>query len=143
MVAYMINQERVREMSRMSMLESGIGEKELRISEYRRVDYVILQMVKGFVAGSICFAALFLLWFFYIWDDLNQFFANADFERFAEDVLVRYGIFMVIYLIISAVAAIKHHKRCSKRKLMYMSYLNRLNRSYRSGEAAQTEGWRE
>ena len=54
----MINQDRVREMTRMAMLENGPGERELKISTYRRSDYVILQMVKGFVLGTICFLAV-------------------------------------------------------------------------------------
>ena len=37
----MINQDRVREMTRLSILESGVGERELKISTYRRSDYVI------------------------------------------------------------------------------------------------------
>lgn len=128
----MINQERVREMSKMSMLESGIGEKELRISVYRRIDYVVLQIVKGFFAGTVCFAALFLLWFFSKWDNLNQYFADADFEGFAEIVLIRYGIFMVVYLVICGIVAICRHRHCKKRKEQYLKYLNRLGRSYQS-----------
>ncbi len=34
----MINQDRVREMNKMAILESGAGEKELKISTYRRAD---------------------------------------------------------------------------------------------------------
>ena len=32
------------EMNKMAMLESGAGEKELKISTYRRTDFVILQL---------------------------------------------------------------------------------------------------
>ena len=69
----MINQDRVREMNKMAILESGVGEKELKISTYRRADFVILQLVKGFVAGTVCFAAIVMLWLCSKWDDLNQF----------------------------------------------------------------------
>lgn len=51
----MINQDRVREMNRMAMLEAGSGEKELKISTYRRGDFVVLQMVKGFFYGHNLF----------------------------------------------------------------------------------------
>ena len=57
----MINQDRVREMTRLSILESGVGERELKISTYRRSDYVIFEMVKGFFFGTICFCTVLLL----------------------------------------------------------------------------------
>lgn len=130
----MINQERVREMSRMSMLESGLGEKELKISTYRRIDYVVLQMIKGFFAGTVCFAALFLLWFFQTWDSLNQYFADADFDGFIEIVLIRYGIFMAVYLALSIIVAVNQHRKCKHRKEEYLKHLNRLNKSYLADE---------
>ena len=45
-------------MTRLSILESGVGERELKISTYRRSDYVIFEMVKGFFFGTNCVAAL-------------------------------------------------------------------------------------
>ena len=59
----MINQDRVREMTRLSILESGVGERELKISTYRRSDYVIFEMVKGFFFGTICFCTVLPLQF--------------------------------------------------------------------------------
>lgn len=135
----MINQERVREMSRMSMLESGLGEKELKISTYRRIDYVVLQIIKGFFAGTVCFAALFLLWFFQTWDSLNQYFADADFEGFIIKVLIRYGIFMAVYLALSVIVAVNRHRKCKRRKEQYLKYLNRLNKSYLADEDKDEE----
>ena len=138
----MINQERVREMTRMSMLEAGIGEKELNISVYRKADYVILQLIKGFIAGTICFAAFFLLWIFWKWDNLNYYFADADFEGFALKVLIRYGIFIVLYMILSGVAAAKRHKDCKQREYQYLRYLHRLNKSYSLEEDEKKVDWR-
>lgn len=134
----MIDQERVREMSKLSMLESGIGEKELKISTYRKGDYVVLQIVKGFFAGTLCFAALFLLWFFSKWDTLNQYFVDADFEGFIGAVLIRYGIFIAAYLVLCGIVAVNKYRKCRKRKEQYLRYLHRLNRSYQ--EDADSEG---
>lgn len=44
----MINQEKVRDMTRMAAYENGDGEKEIRISTYRKQDYVALQLIKAF-----------------------------------------------------------------------------------------------
>ena len=95
----MINQDRVREMNKMAILESGVGEKELKISTYRRADFVILQLVKGFVAGTVCFAAIVMLWLCSKWDDLNQYFANVDYMQLLKQTAIFYIIFMAGYLV--------------------------------------------
>ena len=105
----MINQDRVREMNKMAILESGAGEKELKISTYRRADFVILQLVKGFVAGTVCFAAIVMLWLCSKWDDLNQYFANVDYMQLL------------------------------KRRDQYLRYLHRLNKSYLAEEKARED----
>ena len=72
----------------------------------------------------------FLLWFFQKWDSLNQYFADADFEGFIVKVLIRYGVFTIAYLALSAIVALNRHRKCKKRKEQYLKYLNRLNKSY-------------
>ena len=128
----MINQDRVREMSRMAMLETGTGEKELRISSFRRVDYILLEAAKGIFMGTVCFGGLCLAWFCLTWDSLNEYFADADFIGFAQGVIKYYIIFMAAYVALCAVVAFVRHKKCSGRKKIYMKHLNRLGRSYRS-----------
>lgn len=127
----MINQDRVRAMTRMSILESGIGKKELKISTFRKFDYVLLQMLKGFFAGTICFAAFFVLWILWKWDTLNYYFSNADFEGFAIKVLIRYAIFLAAYLVLSAVTAARKYNISRQRREKYMRHLHHLDSCYR------------
>ena len=132
----MINQDRVREMNKMAILESGVGEKELKISTYRRADFVILQLVKGFVAGTVCFAAIVMLWLCSKWDDLNQYFANVD---DMQQTAIFYIIFMAGYLVLCALVAIYQHKKCRERRDQYLRYLHRLNKSYLAEEKARED----
>lgn len=135
----MINQDRVREMTRLAMLEKGSGERELKISTYRRSDYVILQMVKGFVLGTICFLAVLILWICSKWDDFNQYFAEMNYGVLIKEILVIYLIFIACYLVICAVAAVYRHKQCRDRRDLYLHYLHRLNKSYVAEEKENTQ----
>ncbi|WP_294785225.1 hypothetical protein [uncultured Eubacterium sp.] len=135
----MINQERVREMTRMAMLENGSGERELKISTYRRVDYVILQMVKGFVLGTICFLGVLMLWVCSKWDDFNQYFANVNYGVLIKEIIVIYLIFLACYLVICALVAVHRHKQCRDRRDLYLHYLHRLNKSYAAEEKENTQ----
>ncbi len=135
----MINQDRVRVMARMAMLENGLGERELKISTYRRSDYVILQMVKGFVLGTICFLAVLMLWVCSKWDDFNQYFSNINYGVRIKEVIAIYLIFLACYLLICALAAVRRHKQCRDRRDLYLHYLHRLNKSYAAEEKINTQ----
>ena len=135
----MINQDRVREMNKMAMLESGAGEKELKISTYRRTDFVILQLVKGFVAGTICFLIIVMLWLCSKWDDLNQYFANADYMQLLWHAAIFYIVFFFCFMVVCALVAVYQHKKCRERRDQYLRYLHRLNKSYLAEEKARED----
>ncbi len=130
----MIDQNRVRQMSRLAMMESEIDKNATRVYTYRGEDFVVFHMLKGFFVGTVCFAALMVLWLGYIWDDLNLVFADAQFEAFMIETLKAYGIFMAGYLVLCAIVASVKYYRCAKQRKRYLKYLKALRKSYASGE---------
>ncbi len=132
----MINQDKVRQMSRLAMLESDMGKEGAKICSYKCVDFVLMQILKGFFAGTICFAALAVLGLGFIWDDLNLIFADAQFEAFFISVLKTYAIFLIIYLVICVIVAVFRYKKGKKRASIYLSYLKDLEGSYTVDETA-------
>lgn len=126
----MINQDRVQQMSRLAMMEADDGKKRMKVCSYKKVDYIILQLIKGFIMGTICFLALLVLWIGYKWDDLNGYFADAQFQHFFIAVIFRFIIFMIIYLFVCGLIAWKKYKDCKKEQQVYVKYLNSLNQSY-------------
>lgn len=135
----MINQDRVRQMSRLAMLEADLEKEEGRVSSYHKADYVIVQIVRGFIAGTVCFAALCLLWLCVQWDALNEVFYEARFDSYLFDLLKIYGIFMIVYLVICMLVALHRYKICKKKKKQYLKYLHALNKSYLSDTDAAEE----
>ncbi|MCD8148357.1 MAG: hypothetical protein LUE92_02095, partial [Clostridiales bacterium] len=92
-----------------------------------------------FFMGTICFVAIMVLWLGYIWDDLNTFFADAQYTAFLVKVLKGYGIFMVIYLTICALTAVVRFNQCKRQRHLYLRYLKRLRKSYASSENSREE----
>ncbi len=136
----MINQDRVRQMTRLEIQGRSVqGGKALRVCESRMIDYIIIQVVKGFFAGTVSFAAFVLLWFAYVWDTLNLVFADAQFMEFLHKTIVRYGIFLIFYLAACAIAAGLYYKKCKIQKNIYLKDLNRLGKSYAREHRKQEE----
>ncbi len=135
----MIDQYRTRQMSRMAMLESEVGKDVIRICSYRRADYIIIQIIKGFFLGTVCFAAILVLVFCFLWDDLNAFFADAQYMEFFRRILIGYIIFMAAYLVLCALAALRRYNRYGETRCRYLGYLKSLDRSYHVGRCEHSE----
>jgi hypothetical protein len=48
----MVNEERVRVMTKTAIFEEGVGKKALPTGEYYRSDYLFIQMLKSFFLGK-------------------------------------------------------------------------------------------
>ncbi len=127
----MIDKEKVRNMSRLAMIESGESREVIRLCSFKRIDYAIVQAVKGCIAGTVCFAAAFGLWLCYIWDDVNTYFYDAHYMEFLKHVLGIYCIFMFVYLVICVLVALHRHKHCREMRSSYLKYLKAIRKSYR------------
>ncbi len=131
-VQYMIDQYRVRQMSRLAMIESQAGKNVIKVCSYRKSDYVIMQVIRGFFLGTVCFAAVLVLIFCFLWDDLNAFFADAQYMEFLRKVLIGYAVFMAAYLVLCALIAMRRYRKYEKIRRQYLKYLKAVGRSYAS-----------
>ncbi len=127
----MLDSRKIRDMTKLAICESGESREVIRICSYKRVDYCVLQAVKGCVAGTVCFAAAFGLWVLYIWDDVNTYFYDAQYMDFFKKVLGWYSIFMFVYLVVCVLVALHKHKKCRTSREKYLKYLQRIHRYYK------------
>lgn len=57
----MLNEKRIRLMTKLARYESGEGKEELRIARYYRSDYIGLAMFRNFFLASIAYLVILLL----------------------------------------------------------------------------------
>lgn len=128
----MINQEKVRDMTKMAAYENGDGEKDIQISSFRKQDYVALQIIKSFVLGTIAYGILVLFWvakadaFLGAIDSLDMIFAAGRL------VLLFYVVFLGGYLTFTFFWARKKYDASRERSKGYFRRLRRVSKSYRT-----------
>ena len=61
----MISKERVRHMTKLAEFENEESKACQKATQYFRRDYVAMELIKSFFAGTIAFGLLFVLWLFY------------------------------------------------------------------------------
>lgn len=57
----MLNEKRIRLMTKLARYESGEGKEELRIARYYRSDYIGLAMFRNFFLASLAYLVILLL----------------------------------------------------------------------------------
>ena len=126
----MLNEERIILMTQLAAYEANEGKKNMKIDHYFRSDYIAVQVLKSVVSGSIAFALVFALYVFYDFENFMQDLYKMDLIAFARDVLIRYGISVVAYSVITYIVCTYRYSRVKRSLRCYYHNLKKLNSLY-------------
>ena len=96
----MINQDRLRLMTKMAAYEADEGKKNMAIASYFRSDYMGLQIIKSVICAPLAFLIIFGLFIYYDFETYMQGIYKMDLMAFGKNVLFYYVIFVVAYCLI-------------------------------------------
>ena len=74
----MLNEERIKLMTKMASYEANEGKRNVAIGSYFRGDYISLQVIKSIVSATIAFAICFALFVFYDFEVSNQLYEDGE-----------------------------------------------------------------
>ncbi len=134
----MINEERLRPMVKMAMFDKNEGQTCKPMIQYAKTDYISLQLLHGFAAGTIAFVLLCGMWVMYDTEKLFKMLSGAYIKDFMITVLVLYGIFMVIYLTATYMVYRIRYIKGRKRVKNYYKNLKDINKVYEREEKLKT-----
>ena len=126
----MLNEERVILMTRMASYEKGEGRKNVKIGNYFRSDYIAVQVLKSIICSTIAFLVMFGLYILYNLETLMQELSTMDLFAFAQDVVTKYGIFVVGYGVLTYVVGSWRHVMAKKSLRNYYHNLKKLSSLY-------------
>ena len=97
----MLNEERIRLMTRMAAYEEHEGKKDIAISGYFRGDYISFQLLKSAIYATVGFALAVAMYVLYNIETFLEEFYKMDVVDFLKDILSKYCLVLAIYLVIS------------------------------------------
>lgn len=126
----MLNEPRVKLMTKMASYEQGEGKKSSAIGTYFRGDYIGKEIIKSIIYGTIAFLVVFGVYIAYDMEILMADIYKMDLLEFGKGILFHYVRFIVLYGAITYIIyAMRYHKaRFSLR--MYYNNLRRLSYMY-------------
>ena len=126
----MLNEERVKLMTRMASYEAGEGKKNMNIGKYFRSDYIGIQVLKSIICSTIAFGICFVLYLFYDFEHFMQDIYQMDMVQFAKDVLFIYGAVVVGYALLTYIIYSVRYKKARKSLKKYYNNLRKLSGLY-------------
>lgn len=128
----MLNEEKIKLMTSISMFEKKEGKRIFRANRYFKGDYVSNHMLRSFFCYTFCWLLGIMLWALYHSESLLQ---NIMLDEIIELFIQfgsYYGIGLVVYLIITVVVYNKRHNYASRGLRIYVAKLKRLEKYYES-----------
>ena len=126
----MVNEERIKLMTRMAAYEKEEHIKNKKIVSFFRSDYISMQMLKSIVATTIAFAIMFGLYVLYDFEVFMKEIYRMDMFEFAKSVIVIYVIFLVIILVITYVVSLYRFNKALQSTKLYYANLKKLSHIY-------------
>ena len=126
----MLNNEKVRLMTRMASFDEVEGKRDIAVNGYFRGDYICFQVVMSAIYGTIAFAVVVALYLLYNLESFLADFYKMDLMAFAKDWLTRYFIVLLIYLVISYFVYAFRFSRSKRRIRAYQQQLKQLHQIY-------------
>jgi hypothetical protein len=126
----MLNQERIKLMTRMASYEENQGKKNMVIGSYFRGDYIGMQMIKTIIYGTIAYVLLFAMYLYYDFEHFMQDIYKMDFMKFAQNVVLYYVIFIACYAVITYIVYSYRYNEAKKSLKKYYYSLRQLSAMY-------------
>ena len=132
----MLNQEKVKSMTKAAAYEKGPEKKNIEISGYFRGDYLGLQMVKSAVAYTAAFLIIAAMWAMGMMEELMLMISRAEYlENFIKILVVLFISGLVIYECAVYVYFSNKYQQAKKSLKGYHAHLHKIHKFYEAQES--------
>lgn len=126
----MINEEKIKLMTKLAVYESGEGKEKMKIGSYRKKDYVSFRMIVSWLWVSVGYFILLGLYLFFQAEVFLESLYNMNFLLLGVFVLVGYLVVIIIYLLVAHSIYTKRYKEARNSMKPYYLNLKKLNKIY-------------
>jgi len=126
----MINQDRLRLMTRLAAYEQQEGKRCMSITDFFRSDYIGWNVIKTIISASLAFFIIFGMALYYDIEILMQDIYKMDLMEFGKQILIYYLVFVVAYAVIAYIVYSVRYYRAKKSLKKYFNRLKQLAALY-------------
>lgn len=135
----MLNQEKIRWMTRASIYEKREGSTDLKRNEYFFGDYVRVHLLKNLVSVTIAYVLMIGLYAVYKMEDIFVMAANMQLMVLLKEMVLIYLILVVIYTGVGIILYAWQYQNSLKRVKKYYRMLRHIDQSGEQDDQIQEE----
>ena len=137
----MLNEEKIRLMTKAAAFESGEGKKALEMNRFFRSDYISLHLIGAWVSYTVAFILCVGLWVFYKMEYLMTNLHKMDLAAMGKGLALLYLSLLGVYLIIQYLTYHNRYQENREKLAAYNHILKRISDIYQSeGGGTTAEG---
>lgn len=122
----MLNEERIKLMTKMASYEANEGKRNVSIGNYFRGDYISLQVIKSIINATLAFLICFALFVFYDFEIFMSDVYKMDLVDFGKNALICYLVFTASYAFLSYLIYTHRYSKARRSLKMYYNNLKKL-----------------
>ena len=126
----MINQERVRKMTRLSVIETGGSGRQLRMAAKTPLEHDLIRLVGSLISGTLCYGCLLVLLAGANIDLMNSMTAAIGIRGVFIRILIVYFLFLAGYVFLSWKILRKRYQKTQGVKQKYIKEMDALYASF-------------
>ena len=126
----MLNQERIKLMTRMAAYEENEGKKYMSIGSYFRSDYMGLQVIKSVICSTLAYLIIIGLYIYYHFETFMQDVYKMDLMKAGKNLLLYYVIFTAANGLITYIVYSFRYSRAKRSLKKYYRHLKQLAAIY-------------
>lgn len=126
----MVNEEKVKLMTRMAAYEQGEFRRHKPIVGFFRSDYISLQMVKTVICTTLAYGILLGLYVMYDVEVFMKEIYQMDIPAFVRTVIIMYLLMLGVFILITYVVSLYQYNRSLQSTRLYYSNLRKLSHLY-------------
>lgn len=126
----MLNEERIKIMTRTAAYEEHEGKKNMAIGAYFRADYLELHMIGSLFYGTLAFLVVAGMVLYYKFETILQDIYRIDLLQFGKGILKYYVAFLAVNAVVTYIVYAVRYSRAKKSLKHYYNNLKKLSSLY-------------
>lgn len=129
----MVNEEKVRMMTKLAIYEDGKGKQELTLAKYYKSDYIKYNVLKTVVITAICYWLAVGLYVMVNLQKLIDNLTNMDYMSVLYGLIVGFVVVVVGYGIFARIYYDRKYEAARPNIVIYNHFLKKMEEYYQAG----------
>lgn len=133
----MLNEERIKLMTKMVVYEEREGKTTIPIGKYFRSDYISICLVRAAITVTLAYCFILAMWFLYHFNNFMEHINSMNWLKFGKYLLINYIVVLILYLLIAYFFYSAKYNRAKRSLKVYYSQLKKVCKLYEKEELKQ------